>query len=221
MRYYPIFLDIQNRRCLVIGGGAVGSRKVATLLACGAVVTVVSLEADKPLLDLAARDIILLHQRAYQPADVDGMFLVIGATSDDQLNGRIKSDTEKAGILCNIVDRPDDCNFILPSIVSRGDLTIAISTSGKSPAFAKKLRKDLKSQFGPEYATFLQLMGVIRTQLLSRGHQPAVHKKIFEQLIAGNLLELVKKKRTKAIDSLLFEVLGPGFEYELLMKLTT
>lgn len=220
MRYYPVNLDIRRRRCLVVGGGKVGARKVATLLACGAQVTVVSPEVAKQLLTLSDQGLIDLQCRPYRATDLAGMFLVIGATGDEQLNARIKTDAENAGILCNIADRPEACNFILPSIVRQGDLTIAISTSGKSPAFAKKLRKDLQQQFGPEYALFLQLMGAIRSRLLSHEHQPEAHKKIFERLIAGNLLSLVKDRRIQEIDAVLSEVLGPGFAYESLMKLT-
>jgi precorrin-2 dehydrogenase/sirohydrochlorin ferrochelatase len=148
MRYYPVNLDILNRKCLVVGGGGVGTRKVITLLDCGAIVTVVSLDIGEKLLKLAGNGLIAWEKRSYLTSDLDGIFLVIGATNNEKLNRQISADAEKINLLCNIADRPDVCNFILPSIVNRGDLVIAISTSGKSPAFAKKLRKELEKQFG-------------------------------------------------------------------------
>ncbi|MFC1830382.1 bifunctional precorrin-2 dehydrogenase/sirohydrochlorin ferrochelatase [Thermodesulfobacteriota bacterium] len=198
MRYYPINLDIQNRKCLVVGGGVVGTRKVITLIDCGAAVTVVSPEVTPKLQDLSNNGTVSLEQRAFRPSDLDGAFLVIGATDDEVLNRTIHSEAENRGILCNIADRPEVCNFILPSIVNRGDLMISISTSGKSPAFAKKLRKDLEAEFGEEYAEFLQLMGTIREKLLAEKHEPEVHKHLFESLINRGLVDMVKHRRSGA-----------------------
>ena len=148
MRYYPVSLDIKNRKCLVVGGGSVGTRKVKTLVECGAKVTVVSPDVRKKLLELAGSHSIVLKKRVYRQTDLDGMFLVIGTTDDEELNRQISEAAEKLNMLCNIADRPQVCNFILPSIVHRGDLTISISTSGRSPALAKKLRIELEGQFG-------------------------------------------------------------------------
>ncbi|MCJ7616097.1 MAG: bifunctional precorrin-2 dehydrogenase/sirohydrochlorin ferrochelatase, partial [Desulfobacterales bacterium] len=182
MRYYPVSLDIQNRKCLVVGGGSVGARKVMTLLECGAIVTVVSPDVAEELLELAEKKMIELKKRHYKPSDIDGIFLVIGATDNEKLNWQINKDAERQNKLCNIADRPEACNFILPSIVNRGNLVIAISTSGKSPAFAKKIRQDLEKEFGEEYDEFLQLMGAIRKKALSEKHEPEAHKHLFEQL---------------------------------------
>jgi len=217
MRYYPIFLDIKNRPCLVVGGGAVGRRKVLTLLTCGARVTVVAPDADEKLLALAADGTIVLLNKNYQSADLDGMFLVIGATSDEQLNLQIKTDADREGKLCNIADRPEACHFILPAIVERGALVIAISTSGKSPAVAKKIRKDLETTFGPEYAEFLKLMGAIRRKLLGRKHEPEEHKRLFEQLIDKGLVHMIKDRNRSAVDALLYETFGKGYEFDALM----
>ena len=217
MRYYPVNLDIRNRPCLVVGGGRVGTRKVKTLIACGAAVTVVSLRAGDALVKLAAEKAIVLKQRSYQASDVEGMFLVIGATDDESLNRRIHADAERRNLLCNIADRPEICNFVLPAIVQRGDFMIAISTAGKSPAFAKHIRKQLEAQFGQEYGQLLNLMGAIRTRLLAAAHEPEAHKPLFEQLIAGDLLHLVKAQEINRIDRLLERVLGPGYHYHQLM----
>jgi precorrin-2 dehydrogenase/sirohydrochlorin ferrochelatase len=218
MRYYPVNLDIKNRKCLVVGGGAVGTRKVAALLDCGAAVTVVSPEVTPKLLDLSNRGNISLEKRSFQATDLEGTFLVIGATDNEELNRTIHSEAQRRGMLCNIADRPEACNFILPSIVRRGDLIIAISTSGNSPAFAKKLRKEFEATLGEEYADFLKLMGAIRKKLLAEKHEPEAHKHLFERLINQDLVDMVKYRRTDDIDILLLETVGPGYKFAELME---
>jgi precorrin-2 dehydrogenase/sirohydrochlorin ferrochelatase len=217
MKYYPVHLDINNRNCIVVGGGGVGTRKVKTLLDCGARVTVVSLEVSPHLQDLAASGDIILAQRSYKSDDLSGMFLVIGATDDEKLNKQISSDADRRNMLCNIADRPEVCNFILPAIVHRDDLVITISTSGQSPAMAKKLRKTLENQFGKEYGMLLRLMGAIRQKLLQQTHEPEAHKPLFEQLINSDLIGMIQKGESDKIDSLLLEVLGEGYKYEELI----
>ena len=217
MKYYPIQLDIKNRDCLMVGGGAVGTRKVNTLMECGARVTVVSPNPTPQLTRLASEGSVTLKKRAYRSDDLTGMFLVIGATDDESLNRQISKDAEQAHILCNIADRPEVCNFILPSIVRRGDLVITISTSGKSPALAKHLRQKLETQFGREYADFLLLMGAIRQKLLSQAHEPEEHKALFNQLIDSDLIELMQAGKTEEINSLLYTILGKGYKIEALI----
>ena len=218
MKYYPVHLDINNRNVLVVGGGGVGTRKVRTLLACGARVTVVNLEASRQLRDLATAGEIVLEERSYQSDDLSGMFLVIGATNDEKLNRQISGDADRLNTLCNIADRPEVCNFILPSIVHRDDLVITISTSGKSPALAKKLRKALENQFGEEYGTLLRLMGAIRKKLLRQAHEPEAHKPLFEQLLNSDLIGMIQKNKIDDINALLLDILGEGFKFEELMQ---
>ena len=217
MRYYPVNLDIRNRNCLVVGGGDVGTRKVMTLLDCGAMVIVVSPAVTEKIEELSDKGLIKLERRGFKPTDLDQMFLVIGATDNPELNRQIHTGAERLGMLCNIADRPEVCNFILPAIVNRGDLIIAISTSGKSPAFAKTMRKDLEKKFGTEYAKFLTLMGGIRTKLLSEDHEPEAHKHLFENLIKRDVVALIKQHDIAAINSLLFEILGEGYLFDELM----
>ena len=143
--------------------------------------------------------------------------MVIGATDDESLNRQISRDAERDQILCNIADRPEVCNFILPSIVRRGDLVITISTSGKSPALAKHLRQKMETQFGREYADFLLLMGTIRQKLLSQAHEPEAHKALFTKLIDSDLIQLMQAGKTEEINSLLYKILGEGYKIEVLL----
>jgi precorrin-2 dehydrogenase/sirohydrochlorin ferrochelatase len=219
MRYFPIQLDIHGRPCLVVGGGRVGTRKAKSLISCGGHVTVVSLSVTDELRALAAAGDLTLLQREYDHLDLQGMFLVMGATDDETLNRRIRTDAERLKILCNIADRPEQCDFILPAVVQRGDLVLTVSTSGRSPALAKKLRKDLQVQFGHEYTVFLSLMGAIRERLLADAHAPEEHKPIFERLIHSDILAWIREGRRSDIDRLLAEILGDGWRAdELLAK---
>jgi len=218
MQYYPIFVDIRGRNCLVVGGGDVGTRKVETLLECGASVTVVSIDATETLKRLAKDQCITLALRAYRSSDLDSKFLIIGATNDQGLNQQVSIDAEKRNLLCNIADRPAACNFILPAIVEQGDLVMAISTSGKSPAFAKKLRKDLEKQFGEAYAIFLNLMGAIRNRLLMENHAPEQHKPLFQKIIHSDIILWIENRQSQEIDRLLFDVLGSGYTVGELLK---
>jgi precorrin-2 dehydrogenase/sirohydrochlorin ferrochelatase len=211
-------MDIRHRKCLVVGGGGVGARKALTLLECGALVTVVASTLSDKLRALSGAEGLIIQSRSYRKSDLDGMFLVISATNDRDLNRRISQDAEQRGILCNVADQPENCSFILPSVIRRGDLVISISTSGRSPAMARSLREELEKQFGEEYAEFLKLMGAIRRQLLRRSQAPASHKGLFEQLIRSGLLDLVRENRIEDIDRLLQQVLGAPYRYADLMK---
>ena len=217
-KYYPVYIDIQNRKCLVVGGGAVALRKVSGLLDCGAIVTVVSPEFHPDFQQIDQSLPLRMIRRSYQTSDLDDKFLVIGATNDAALNRQVSADAHFRNILCNIADVPDACSFILPAVVRRGDLSIAVSTSGKSPAFAKHLRKQLEKQFGEEYTTFLGLMGAIREKLLAAEHAPEAHKPLFEKLIDNGLLDMIHNRDKQAINRLLHEVLGDDFDYDALLE---
>jgi precorrin-2 dehydrogenase/sirohydrochlorin ferrochelatase len=218
MHYYPVYLDMRGRNALVIGGGAVGSRKARTLLRAGARVTVVSPQASAAIRTLAAEGRLTWHQRPYRSADLEAMFLVFGATDDPDLNRRIQADAQQAHVLCNFADEPDRGHFILPSVVERGDLLVSISTCGKSPAVARRLRKDLEAYFGEEYAPFLQLMGAIRTWLLEKAHAPEDHRQLFSRLIDEGLLSMVKSGDREGIATLLKKVLGDDADMGQLMN---
>jgi precorrin-2 dehydrogenase/sirohydrochlorin ferrochelatase len=218
MRYYPVNLDVRNRQCLVVGGGGVGERKVLTLLDCGASVTVVTTRATETLRNLALDGRIDIKTKQYDPSDMEGKFLVIGATDSEEVNARVSKDAVARGLLCNIADRPAACNFVLPAVVRQGDLLVAISTSNKSPAVARRIRQTLEKEFGPEYALLLNLMGSIREKLLSEAKSPEAHKRTFEQLLDAGLLEMIRENRTRDVDALLNDVLGRGYTWKELME---
>lgn len=212
MKYYPVFLDIKDKNCLVVGGGAVGARKALTLEKCGARVKVISdrFSAEFKSLDKT----FTCLEKKYEKDDLKGMFLVFAATNNADLNQEIKRDASKLNIICNVADAPDESDFILPSIVERGDLVVAVSTSGSSPAMAKKIRQELEVYFGPEYEKFLLLMGNIRKKLLSSGHAPDEHKKIFHALIERGGLELIREDNEIKINKVLSDILGGNDSYQ-------
>jgi len=218
MTYYPILLDLVDQRCVVVGGGEVATRKVEGLLACRARVTVVSPAVTARLRRSIDEGAVFWIDRPYDSESLRGARIVIGATNDEAVNRRVFEDCKALGIWCNIADRPECCDFILPSVIRRGDLIVAVSTSGKSPAFAKTLRKQLEGMFGSEYAVFLELMGRIRKRLLAEDHAPEAHKHLFETLISEGLLEAIRVSDERRIDALLERTLGPGFHFQELME---
>ena len=212
MKYYPIFLDIKGKNCLVVGGGPVGARKAVFLEKCGANVKVVS-DRFSDSFDGLKMARLCLEKKEYEKKDVNGMFLVFAATDNADLNRQIKKDASVLNILCNVADAPDKSDFLLPSTVDRGDLIVAVSTSGSSPAMAKKIRQDLEQRFGPEYEKFLILMGNIRNRLLSSGHAPDEHKQLFNALIDRGILEQIKANDEININLILSDVLGKEYRY--------
>lgn len=217
MKYYPVFLDMKDKDCIVIGGGKVGARKAATLEKCGANVSVVSLEFSDRCDGLRPGSVCLI-KKAYEKEDIKGMFLVFAATGNARLNQQVKKDASALNILCNVADATDTSDFLLPSTVDRGDLILAVSTSGSSPAMAKKIRQELELQFGPEYETMLQLMGNIRKRLLSAGHAPDEHKQIFHALIERGILELIRENDDIQINTVLCDILGKTYSYDDLVS---
>ncbi len=191
MRYYPMFVSLEGRACLVVGAGQVGLRKILSLADCGAkhVLVLERREPDDALRELAARPGISVERRDFAEADLDGMFLAIAATSDAGLNQRIAQLCQARGVLCNVIDAPGEGSFIVPSSVVRGDLAIAISTGGQSPALTKRIRKDLQDRFGEEYALFLRLMSRLRPGVLGLGRETEANSALFRALVGSRLLE--------------------------------
>lgn len=209
MRYYPAFLDLQEASCLVVGGGQVGERKVQTLLSCGAKVHVVSRELTPSLEEEVRQGRVRLLALEFLPEHLEGMFLVIGATDDPEVNRLISSAARSRNLLCNIVDKPRECNFIVPSQVHRGDLVIAVSTSGHSPALAKKIRQDLENLFPDIYSIYVSLLGRIREYILAQGLPQSNNQQIFESLVKAPLLESLRRGDREDLTDHLIRLLDP------------
>ncbi|KPA13032.1 siroheme synthase [Candidatus Magnetomorum sp. HK-1] len=207
MKYYPLNLNFKNRRCLIVGGGGVAYRKMKRLLACSAIVTIVSPKFDSPLIETANKfDIELIH-RGVQSQDLDGFFMVFATTSDSQINENIAEWAQQKNVLCNIADNSDISDFTLPSIIEQGDLIITISTNGKSPALSKHLRKRLMSEFGEEYAIFLLIMENIRNIMPEKISRQDDRKKIYHELINRHLIDNIRKKNIESISQIFWDVL--------------
>jgi len=163
---YPVNLVLEGRRCLVVGGGRVAVRKVEGLLACGAQVQVVALRLDPELIDNPE---VTCDQRAWEVDDLLGVWLVIAATDDPMVNRAVYQAGERAGIWVNGADDPANCSFTLPSVARRGDLQVAVSTGGRSPALASWLRRRYEAELGPEYAVLLDLLSTEREGFKAAG----------------------------------------------------
>ena len=177
-KLFPMFLKLSNRPCLVVGAGAIAESKIASLLDASGHVRVVAPEATPQVRTWAQSKALDWHQRPFEPADLDGMFLVIAATSSSDLHERIFKEATRRTVLCNIVDVPALCDFYYPSVVQRGALQIAISTAGQSPALAQRLRKQLEAQFGPEYEQWLAYLAEARDKLHSTDMDPDERKRL-------------------------------------------
>lgn len=168
MSLFPMFLKLTGRACLVVGAGSVGEAKIRTLLSTGALLRVVAPRATPGVREWVESGRIAWEARGFVPADLEGMFLVIAATSSVEVNDRVFREAQQRGVLCNVVDDPARCDFYYPALVQRGSLQIAISTEGQSPAFAQRLRRELENQFGPDYAGWVEHLGQERKQLLAQ-----------------------------------------------------
>lgn len=210
MKYYPMFLRVAGRRCLVVGGGQVAEQKVTALLKAEARVTVISPEATAPLRQLAIAEAIEYRPRCYASGDLRGFWLAFAATDDEQMQQQLRREAGDAGVLLNVVDRPELCDFIVPSVVEQGDLVVATSTGGASPALAKRIRCELQERFGPEYAEALRLLRRLRQRLNGRVESAAERQRILRVLANSPLLEYLRQRQTHAIDQLLAETVGDG-----------
>ncbi len=199
MRYYPIFVNLTDKDCLVVGAGSVGRRKIAALLDREPR-SVLVVDTRPPSEDMAAlldRPGLTYETRTFRDEDIDGRFIVIAST-----NWRISNICKARGILCNIVDQPEKCSFIVPAVVQKGDLTLAVSTGGSSPALAKKIRRDLEEYFGSHYGDFLILMARLRPHVLGLGRGTDHNTALFRDLVASDLMDCLEAKdaaRARAI----------------------
>lgn len=190
--YFPLLLDLAERNVTVVGGGKVAERKVRTLLECGARVRVVAPRLTDGLGELAAAGRIAHEDRAYAPGDLAGATVAFVAVDDPRVSAAAAEDARRAGVLVNVVDRPELCGFIVPSVVRRGLLSIAISTAGASPAWARRIRERLEKEFGEEYARLFEALARVRREILAEIPDPARRRKAFVRLADESLVELAR-----------------------------
>jgi precorrin-2 dehydrogenase/sirohydrochlorin ferrochelatase len=212
-QYYPAMLDLAGRPALVVGAGKVGEGKIRGLLAAGALVKVVSLDATDQVRRWADAGRIELHLRGYEEGDLDGRFLVIAATERNDTNTRVFEQAEARRTLCNVVDVPDLCNFILPSITRHGDLAIAVSTAGASPALARRIRLAIEQCYGDEYAVALEILGSLRGELKERYPSPKARKVVFERIVYSDFTDMVRAGDVEAIEAWIEKCIEDGPDY--------
>jgi siroheme synthase-like protein len=186
---FPMFMKLENKRCLVVGAGKVGEPKIASLLDTGARIHVVALAADDTVRKWAQEGKINLELRAFTAVDLDEIFLAVVATASRQLNASIYNEAQRRGVLCNVVDDPAYCDFYYPAVVRRGDLQIAISTNGQSPALSQKLRQQLERQFGPGYAQWVAQLGETRKLVLASDLHPQKKRELLLSLASRQAVQ--------------------------------
>ena len=200
MSFYPICLDLEAHHCVVVGGGRVAERKVLGLLSCRAQVSVISPLVTNELHLQHANGTILWIDREYRQGDLAGAFLVIAATDDEETQKQVYEEADANNLLLNVADVPHRCNFILPATARRGDLTISVSTAGKSPALARKIRMELEKRYGPEYRVLVNILGGIRPQVLASGLPQSEIEELFKQLLHDDMEEWIKNKKLDCIE---------------------
>ena len=208
MGYYPLFLEMKTRPCLVVGGGQVAQRKVEGLLAAHAAVTVVSPDLTPELATLKAEGRIEHRQREYQRGDLEGFAIVVAATDDKAANTQVAQDARASGVFVNAVDDPASCDFILPSVVRRGEVALAVSTGGLSPALARRLREELEAYLSDDFAPLVELLAEVRGDLRAQG--VSVEAEAWQRAIDSRLRELLSAGRRAEAKARLLKALGVG-----------
>ena len=207
--YYPVYLNLENRRCVIIGGGGVAEGKIARLREAGAVISVVSPDATPGIRQMAADGILRWEPRTYRPGDLEGAFIAIAATNDRDVNRAIYKEAEARGVMLNAVDDPPNCSFIAPSIVQRGPVTVAISTGGASPALARKLRESLQASGDLAWADLAGVMTAARARLRQQGLLTAVDPEQWQACITPELLQMAQNgQEAEALEMLLHGLTG-------------
>lgn len=213
--FYPIYLNLEAQPCVVIGGGEVAEQKVVGLLEAGARVTVVSAQATRRLDALAAQGLIRLTRRPYYRGDLKGMFLAIAAPEDRAVNREIWEEAEECGIPLNAVDDLPHCTFIAPAIYRQGDLTVAISTAGKSPALAVRLRERLAALIGPEFGAFLDLLGDMRAEVAARVPGFAARTSLWYRIVDSDAIEFIRRGDIAGARQRMLQLLGEAERKEM------
>ncbi len=208
MKYYPIYLNLRDVPCLVIGGGEVAERKALSLLEAGADVTLVSPETTPKLRELSFHGKIKHVAGDFEDKHIAGMFLVIAATDSPEVNVHAAGLCRKKHTLVNVAAPPEESTFIVPSVVERGDLVMAISTSGASPAMSRKLRLELEERYGPEYEVFLKKLAAVRKRLKDEAQDGALRREALQKIINSDALELFRQGKAHEAEHLINELAG-------------
>jgi precorrin-2 dehydrogenase/sirohydrochlorin ferrochelatase len=196
MRYYPVFLHLRDKKAVVIGGGRIAERKVLTLIKAGSKVTLISPEITDRLERLRKKGLLTYIKRNYRKGDLKDAFIVIAGTPSEQVNKKIARDARH---LINVIDNPSEGNFIVPSIVRRGPLTIAISTEGISPAMAKAIRKELEKQYDSEFGRYLKFLESMRKKALNEIKDKKERERFLKSLASKEIFNILRKKDTKRL----------------------
>ncbi|MBW2673203.1 MAG: bifunctional precorrin-2 dehydrogenase/sirohydrochlorin ferrochelatase [Deltaproteobacteria bacterium] len=212
MAFYSVCLDISNKRCVVVGGGEVAERKATGLLECGAKVVLVARDLTSALRAMKDAGEIEQISDDYKEEYLEGAFLVIGATDREDVNETVFRDTRDRGILVNIVDVPARCNFIVPSVFRRGDLLVAVSTGGKSPALARRVREEIEERYGPEYGILLTIMGTLRERIIARGAPSAENRILFEAVLDSPVLRYIREGKGDRVREIIRDLTGEDIE---------
>ena len=208
MKYYPAYLDLRERPCMVIGGGGVAERKALSLIEAGAVITVISPSLTPKLHDLSESGKINHLKKNFEDRDVSGAYLVIAATDSPEVNSSVARICKKKQVLVNVAVPPAEGSFIAPAVVERGDLLIAVSTSGASPALSRKIRQELEKQFGPEYDLFLSKLTGIRKRMLEEIADENARRKIFQSIVDSDVIDLLRQGKTHEAELRMAEIAG-------------
>jgi precorrin-2 dehydrogenase / sirohydrochlorin ferrochelatase len=200
-RLFPMFLKLPGRPCLVVGAGTIAESKITSLIEADARVLVVAPDATPEVRSWAQAKRVEWRQRGFQPSDLDGMFIVVAATSSTELHKQIFQEATQRGVLCNIVDVPELCDFYYPAVVQRGALQIAVSTSGQSPALAQRLRIELEEQFVPEYQEWPEYLGEARDKLQLQQLDPEERKRLLHELSSQEAFEAFQRDHKQARSS--------------------
>ncbi len=208
MKYYPAFLDLRDRPCLVIGGGPVAERKALSLLEAGADITVISPDLTPKLRELSESGKISHLKKDFDEQDLSGELLVIAATDSPEVNSRAAQVCRKRNMLVNVVVPPEESTFIVPSVVERGELLVAVSTSGASPALSKKIRQELEKRYGPEYGLFLDKLALIRKRVLAEVADEQKRRRIFQDIVDSDAIDLLRQGKAHEAEVRMIELAG-------------
>ncbi len=198
-RFYPMMVDLSGKPVAIVGGGTIALDKVELFLKFDAAITVVSPDLHPDLAAHLAAGRLRHVARAYQAGDLAGAAVAVGATDDRAVNSRVAAEARAAGIPVNVVDTPAECSFIVPSVVTQGEMVIAVSTGGASPALAKRLRRDLERRYGPAYGELVALLRQTREHLLREGASFTDRQRFFGAALAGDTLDLVDRGDLAAV----------------------